>query len=337
MTRDAEELTLCATSRRHPWVVASSTEKVFAFAEAIGIDRERLSRSAGISSVVLRNPDAKVPFTWLLSLLQAGADLSQDPLFGFHLGIRSRIDDFGAMAYLAGRAPNLLAGWESVVPLYQRWCSGPQIVVLSHGDEATLRYALPSSDIRNRHDIEFTLAVFVSFSRALLRRPLAPRAVRLRHWIDEQEADEMSRFFGITVERQAAYDEVVFDAKDLRAPMADSRPAWVPVAAESRREQVEAALARADRPRELSLNEVARSLGMSSRSLQRALAEEGCDFRGLAREHVCARAERLLADPSITLSDAAFLVGYSEASAFIRAYTRTRGHSPRRSARSSRS
>ncbi len=74
---------------------------------------------------------------------------------------------------------------------------------------------------------------------------------------------------------------------------------------------------------------VAESLGMSARSLQRALSEEGRPFRELLNEAQFRQGARLLADPDRTVTDIALELGYGETSGFSRAFARIAGMSPR--------
>jgi AraC-like DNA-binding protein len=75
---------------------------------------------------------------------------------------------------------------------------------------------------------------------------------------------------------------------------------------------------------------VARRLGMSTRSLNRHLAEEGTTF-GEIRERLRQRlATRYLADDRLSVQQAAWLLGYSEPGAFSHAFKRWTGTSPRR-------
>ncbi|MCA9632460.1 MAG: AraC family transcriptional regulator ligand-binding domain-containing protein [Myxococcales bacterium] len=82
------------------------------------------------------------------------------------------------------------------------------------------------------------------------------------------------------------------------------------------------------RGEEPSQREVARKLGASERTLQRRLAEEGMSFVRIADE--CRRELALLhvADPSLPLADVAFLLGYSDTTAFHRAFRRWTGSTP---------
>jgi AraC-like DNA-binding protein len=68
---------------------------------------------------------------------------------------------------------------------------------------------------------------------------------------------------------------------------------------------------------------------MSARHLQRGLSSEGTSFQALLDDARRELAVRHLADPGATVANVAWLVGFSEPSAFHRAYRRWTGLSPR--------
>ena len=73
---------------------------------------------------------------------------------------------------------------------------------------------------------------------------------------------------------------------------------------------------------------VARRLGMSARTLQRRLAEQGCVYQDVVDSARRELAESLLRDTEFPLADVAFLTGYSEQSTFTRAFKRWHGQTP---------
>jgi AraC-like DNA-binding protein len=75
---------------------------------------------------------------------------------------------------------------------------------------------------------------------------------------------------------------------------------------------------------------VARLLGMSERTLRRRLEESGCTFRDVLDQTRMTAADRLLSDPGRTITEVAYALGFSEPSAFSRAYRRHYGISPGR-------
>ena len=78
-----------------------------------------------------------------------------------------------------------------------------------------------------------------------------------------------------------------------------------------------------------TLSDVAGSLGMSGRTLQRRLAEQGHAYQDLVDAARRELAERLLRDTDYALAEIAFLTGVSEQSAFTRAFKRWAGQTPR--------
>jgi AraC-like DNA-binding protein len=77
------------------------------------------------------------------------------------------------------------------------------------------------------------------------------------------------------------------------------------------------------------LETVAKSLGMSQRSLQRHLESEGTSFRELTDAIRQSMASRYLRESNLALTEIAFLLGFSELSSFSRAVRNWYGVSPR--------
>ena len=77
-----------------------------------------------------------------------------------------------------------------------------------------------------------------------------------------------------------------------------------------------------------TLGQVAAQLGVSARTLQRQLHDRGVDFSGLVEDTRRRFAMQYLDDRANTLTDVAFLLGYSEVSAFNRAFKRWTGSTP---------
>jgi len=77
-----------------------------------------------------------------------------------------------------------------------------------------------------------------------------------------------------------------------------------------------------------SIVQIGEHMGMSSRTLTRRLSESGVSFRELVRQTQEKAARELLQDTADSISEIAFQTGFSEQSAFSRAFKRWTGHSP---------
>ena len=77
-----------------------------------------------------------------------------------------------------------------------------------------------------------------------------------------------------------------------------------------------------------SINDTAKYLGMSSRTLQRRLSEEGLVYQQLVDDTRRDLSARLLQKNGYSLAEIAFLTGYAEQSTFTRAFKRWYGQTP---------
>lgn len=78
-----------------------------------------------------------------------------------------------------------------------------------------------------------------------------------------------------------------------------------------------------------TVSDIASHMGISGRTLQRRLSDRGYSFQQLVDEARRELAERLLAETAYPLAEVAFLTGFSEQSAFNRAFRRWAGQTPR--------
>ncbi len=76
------------------------------------------------------------------------------------------------------------------------------------------------------------------------------------------------------------------------------------------------------------MDDVARALGVSTRTLRRKLTDAGTSFQALTDEVREALAGELLATNALTIDDVANRLGYAEASSFIHAFKRWKGQTP---------
>jgi AraC-like DNA-binding protein len=76
------------------------------------------------------------------------------------------------------------------------------------------------------------------------------------------------------------------------------------------------------------VDDVARSLGMSKRTLARKLSDEGLNFTEVLQQLQHDLADRYLDDPKLHISKIAWLLGFNEVSAFTHTFKRWTGKTP---------
>ncbi|WP_319823918.1 AraC family transcriptional regulator [Thalassovita sp.] len=153
---------------------------------------------------------------------------------------------------------------------------------------------------------------------------------------------EYRRFFGAPVRFDAPTTCLRFDAAYLSLPVVRTeqalksflRAAPANILVRFRHDQGTAIRVRnllakrpaADWP---SFQALADTLGVSTATLRRQLRADGQSYMSIKDELRVARAEQMLRDPAVSIAEIAAQLGYSEPSAFFRAYRKWTGRSPR--------
>ncbi|KAB2888831.1 MAG: AraC family transcriptional regulator [Kofleriaceae bacterium] len=193
-----------------------------------------------------------------------------------------------------------------------------------------------------RQASEFTLATLVAITGQIAGVDIRPLAVELPHAPPADDLTAYEAVFGVPPRMRRPVGAVELARSDLDRPC----PAADPHLSEVILRQANALLAArpgpsttyGDRVRRylvdhlggnaVSLASAAESLKLSERSLQRRLAAEDTSFDALVDELRRELALRYLADRSMAIGEVAYLLGYSEPSAFHRAFKRWTGSTP---------
>jgi AraC-like DNA-binding protein len=204
-----------------------------------------------------------------------------------------------------------------------------------------LEHTLGDRAAQSRHAAEFTLGCVVAITAQLTGAPVRPRRVELRHAAPTDVSAHLA-LFGCAPQFDAAVNALELDPEVLARTVTGADPALSaiilrhaeavlatrPDPRASTVERVRHLLARTLGEGDATLAAVAAQLHMSERSLQRRLADEDRTFDAILDDLRRELALRYLADPLVSIAEIAFLLGYSEASAFHRAFKRWTGATP---------
>jgi AraC-like DNA-binding protein len=187
-----------------------------------------------------------------------------------------------------------------------------------------------------------SLYSFCHFFAEWTGRTVTPKAVFFRH-ARPADTNEYERF-GCPVHFDHVVDAIVFDKAVCSVPLLTAQPevaAYLETVADVWMRDLAAAEGPADlRARVVSavraalddgcfdIADVARSMGMSARTLQRALAAERLSYRRLLDEVRWTVAAPLVAATDIPLERIAERMGYADGKAFRRAFRRWAGMAP---------
>ena len=166
-----------------------------------------------------------------------------------------------------------------------------------------------------------------------------PQEIRLQS--PPTDPETYASVFGCPVINRAPTSEIVFDASLVDLPVENADPGLLhflrPIADEileclPQREgvlqEVRSCILEVLQEGDASLERVAASLNVSTRTLQRRLEAEGATFATVLDESRRMATFRYLRDPRISITETALLVGFSEPSTFYRAFKRWTGTTP---------
>lgn len=306
----------------------------------LGHDPAPVLALVGIEEVVIEDPEASVPMQQVVSLIDHAVQATGDDNLGLHLAQHAQSGSFDVHLYAMISSATLGDAFQCLCR-YQRLIHDSTEVRLDiEDDRATLRHRMPGGLAAPRHSAEFLLTAWVRGGRMATGTAWAPTEVRFAHH-EPSGSDEHRRFFDAPVRFMTGENALVVPASLLELPCTRADPALFAMLdryAADRLERAPRSAAIADRARtalaaalrhgEPSAAHVARRLKMSVRTLNRALVAEGTSYRRVLEQLRRELALRHLADVRLSVTEIAFLLGFSELSAFHRAFRRWTGQTP---------
>jgi AraC-like DNA-binding protein len=311
-------------------------------ARAAGVDLPPLLRRAGLTVQEVEDESVPLKVTAQIQCANLIAEALDDRLLGFHLAQSMDPRRTGFLYYLAVSAEFLGQALQRIARYSTMFNEGIQLQT-EVGETLRVGFAYAGiSRQSDRHQIEGWTTAIVRCCREITGRELAPVAVRLMHRRIPETA-ELDSFFGRGVEFGADKDEVLFAGEAARLPIVNADPylgrlliricEQVLARRKARsgplRADVENAIAALLPHGQARLENVAQRLRVTPRTLRRKLATEGLTFAGLLEDLRLALAKHYLADHHLSISRIAWLLGYTEVSAFSHAFRRWTGRTPR--------
>ena len=319
---------------------ATSLAAYHEFAVSQQLDPAALLKEAGLPADVLEHPENLISYRKFVGLLELSALHSANPLFALQYGLHQGVGVFGSLLYLIRNAKNVGEALLDLGRYFHLHNSAAEVVLELHGAHAIVCYTNHEQRLIGlRHASELAVGVGHQLFRTLLGSRWQPQTVMFQHAPVARPAS-YRRLLGLTPQFNSAYDAWVFDSKLLSIPLSSADEALHQLMQKhldslGRLSSNELPgyvqqLLRSFLPSgRVTLEQVAGYMMISARSLQRHLNEEGTSFQWLLDQTRQSMAERYLRDSTVSLTQLAELLGYSDLSAFSRAFQRWFGVSPR--------
>lgn len=307
-----------------------------------GLDPAPVVLGAGLTIGDIEDRKRRLDARAQVRMLELAAEALQDDCFGFHLARDFELGEVGLLYYVLASSERLADALRNAQRYLAINNEGVRLRVSSEGGLAIGLEYRNINRLSDRHQIEFWLITLVRICRTITSTRFAPKQVKLRHFRPETPADVRS-YLGCEIDFAADRDETVFPSVIATLPVvgadahlnkmlldyADEALSHRAPGRVGARSQVEDQIAQLLPHGKANASVVARRLGMSRRTLARALSSEGIDFSTILETFREALAKRYLRENELPISQVAWLLGYREVSSFTHAFARWTGVTPK--------
>jgi AraC-like DNA-binding protein len=309
----------------------------------LDVPARTLLAEVGIGDAILDDAGAMIDLQPIADIYERAAALTGDDAFGLHVGERARPVLRDILDYAVMSRPTIAAAFEELQPLVRVLYPEAEIALIVRRGTAGFSYRMAAKEARTQRQRCEALVTTVKkiAERAIGRTDPPPISVSFQHPAP-RDPSEHERIFRAPVRFGCPASEIVFEANVLQEPVATADPNLSAVLDRHTREllarlpatqrfgdQVRRSLAAAfTRGAPPSLADLARTLGVSERTLQRRLGEEGTTLQVLTEDVRHELSLVYLRDRSLSVGEVADRLGYSSLAAFSRAFRRWRGVSP---------
>jgi AraC-like DNA-binding protein len=322
------------------------TRGIVQYATKCGVDADRLCQTVGIEPSLLTMPDKQIPGTLHGAMWREAVKQTGDEDLGLHIGEAFNLAALGIVGYVLMNCQTFEQVLEKLSQYTRLFSQGAYIhYSVSQGlvwcDCALVDHLKNYLLAEPRHAIESTFAALLAATKTLTGKQLYPHTVWFQHPRPER-VSEHERLFGADVRFSQPTNRTIFDASCLNWSVLSANPNLLAVfeqqaeimladltQTDTLTRSVTQAIAQNLKGEVPSVETIARGLAMSVRNLQRELQAEGTSYQQILDDTRQELALRYLKKSDTPIYDVAFLLGFSEPSAFHRAFKRWTGKTPK--------
>ena len=306
-----------------------------------GVKIDDLLKEVGLRRTDLADPESRVPYAAVLGLIERAATVTGDPAFGLRLGATRDQHDGGLLGFVLLNSPTLMDALVNLQRYFRIVGDGEEFEIEKTGPLVTLRFRETDQTLRGlRQNSDYIAAMVIRACRDMTRKRVSPVRAEFIHRRPNQKV-QYEDVLGCPVTFNADWDALVYAAETMHLPVIGAnlkllrvlQDACLKILGTSPKKQ-----SLVHDVRELiidklakgtaRLDDVARELNMSGKTLERRLVEQGKTFSALLDDIRIGLTKTYLTETDIRLEQLAYLTGYSEPAALVRAFKRWTGTTP---------
>jgi len=305
-----------------------------------GFDPQAILDRAGIPRSAFEDTRTRLPKGKFEAIWQAASEATGDSAIALRVSTTVKATTLGIIGYLAAVSESRRNAFELVRDFTPVLWEDVECDLECDGEVAFIRCRTGSDPRRSRFTTEYAIGLTVTMSRSLGARRSDPLEARFSYPAPAY-ADEYERILGLPVRFDAGEDGVVFPIAmmDSLNPAADAAlrqllqryaaDQLATISANVRFSQRVRACVRSVLPLgSLTAEAVAARFGVSERTLRRRLREEGMSYQQILNDVRIELARYYLTKEKPGIAEVAQMLGFSDQSAFTKAFRRWTGQTP---------
>ena len=305
--------------------------------DAAGCDSAALLAEAGFDLKSIDGPTARCPLSQTARLWPLAVAATGDPAFGIKVASHIKHTTFHALSYGLSASSTLKEAFERV----QRYCHVVSDAVEYEFSRCGSEYHFiiePATDVADE-SVDALVGAYLRMCRSLIGHDFSPLRIELRR-PRPAKIEDFRRLLRAPLQFGAARNRLVFDRESMERPLDSGNPELaryndaiaLQYLSQIERDNIQSRVREVLTERlargEPSQEDVAELLNMSARTLQRRLGDSGTTYKEILDETRRVLAMAYLSAPQHSVSDVTYLLGFSAASCFTRAFRRWTGQSP---------
>lgn len=306
-----------------------------------GYDIDSFCRMASCDRSILQDAEMRIAEEEFDRLQDAAADFTKDEHLGLHLGQSIELSSLGILGYVLLHCPTI----GDALAAYRRYnvivCSGIDIELDTEQEETTIRFKVSDpSRQASRHAIEGMVSSLYHILLKLSCRSIVLSRLQFMHHAPEDQR-EYTAMFGVNPAFESGMTLIRLANEVMQYPIVLSNEGLLNTFeqyAEEARNELLHGRTLADQVYKWitecmpavfpSVTEAAQHFHLSVRSLQTNLKQEHTTYNQLFNKARMAFAIQYLKNPRFTVGEIAYLLQFSEPSAFQSAFKRWTGLPP---------
>lgn len=310
--------------------------------QARGIDFARLMDDVGLPRDALDDPANELPLRSVAHLMELAAERHANPSFGLEFAESFPPGASGLVGYATLHAGTIGQGLEAMARYAALICHPNPIRIREEGGATALSWSFPTD--RTVCGVQFTSfinAILVLRLKRMVGRSWTPLAVEVDHSTIPCPR-RLRRIFGSRITFNARENTILIDRATMQQATRGADPQLYRILQEIGETKLQELGERPDLVSQTAraitetlsthpplLEHIAERMGTTPRTLQNRLAQHGTTFERVLRDTRRRLAERYLRETDLLLTEIAYLLGFSEQSAFTRAARTWFGRPPR--------